>query len=124
MKMMTLLQIKNIQEDVEYYIENFREPDFAENEMMYEDIDGLEEMLDVTNVNSKVTTADQHTNNSVSETSETMSTNSANSPIPFPSSVSGGVASSGHNHSNDNESKRRHKSSGDDGKVRHELAFP
>eukprot|EP00095_Tigriopus_kingsejongensis_P010129 maker-scaffold75_size407189-snap-gene-2.15 protein:Tk10129 transcript:maker-scaffold75_size407189-snap-gene-2.15-mRNA-1 annotation:"ccr4-not transcription complex subunit 3-like" len=38
-------QIKNIQEDVEYYIENCQEPDFAENELVYEDIDGLEDML-------------------------------------------------------------------------------
>ncbi len=44
-------QIKDIKEDVEYYIENCQEPDFAENEMIYDDIEGLEEMLlDVSNV--------------------------------------------------------------------------
>ena len=45
------LQIKNIKEDVEYYIDNCQEADFCENELIYEDIDGLEEMLlDVSNV--------------------------------------------------------------------------
>ena len=47
----SFLQIKDIREDVEYYIENCQEPDFAENEMIYDDIEGLEEMLlDVSNV--------------------------------------------------------------------------
>ena len=38
-------QIKDIKDDLEYYIENYRDPDFMENDMLYEDIDGLEEML-------------------------------------------------------------------------------
>ena len=38
-------QIKDIKEDVEYYIENCQDPEFIENDMLYEDIDGLEEML-------------------------------------------------------------------------------
>jgi hypothetical protein len=38
-------QIKDIKDDLEYYIENCRDPDFMENDMLYEDIDGLEEML-------------------------------------------------------------------------------
>ena len=45
-------QIKDIKDDLEYYIENCQDPDFMENDMLYEDIDGLEEMLlDVSNVN-------------------------------------------------------------------------
>ena len=45
------LQIKDIKDDVEYYIENCQEDDFTENEMVYDDIDGLEEMLlDLSNV--------------------------------------------------------------------------
>ena len=45
------LQIKDIKDDVEYYIENCQETDFTENEMVYDDIDGLEEMLlDLSNV--------------------------------------------------------------------------
>ena len=51
----------------------------------------------------------EHNTNSV-EASETMSTNSASSPIPYM-----------HNHSNDTSNdiseKRRHKSSSDDSKV-------
>lgn len=39
------LQIKDIKEDIEYYLENCREPDFEENELLYEDIDGLDDML-------------------------------------------------------------------------------
>ena len=45
-------QIKDIKDDLEYYIENCQDPDFMENDMLYEDIDGLVEMLlDVSNVN-------------------------------------------------------------------------
>ncbi len=40
-----LFQIRDIQEDVDYYIDNCLEPDFTENDMIYDDIDGLEEML-------------------------------------------------------------------------------
>ena len=48
-------QIKDIKDDLEYYIENCQDPDFMENDMIYDDIDGLEEMLlDVSNVNVKV----------------------------------------------------------------------
>ena len=43
-------QIKDIKDDVEYYIENCREPDFMDNDMLYDDIDGLEEMLLEVNV--------------------------------------------------------------------------
>ena len=125
------LQIKDIKDDVEYYIENCQEPDFCENDMMYDDIEGFEEMmLDLSNVSVKsyVTNAKiscskddsrfhrcfqvggQEANANSVEASETMSTNSASSPIPYLQ----------HNHSisdqNDSE-KRRHKSSSDDSKV-------
>ena len=38
-------QIKDIQEDIDNYIENSQEPEFYENEYIYDDIEGLEEML-------------------------------------------------------------------------------
>ena len=38
-------QIRDIKDDVDYYIDNCLEPDFTENDMIYDDIDGLEEML-------------------------------------------------------------------------------
>ena len=31
-------EVKQLQDDLNYYIESNQEPDFAENEMMYEDI--------------------------------------------------------------------------------------
>lgn len=37
-------QIKKIHDDVEYYIDSSQEPDFEENEYIYDDIDGLEEV--------------------------------------------------------------------------------
>lgn len=37
-------QIKKIHDDVEYYIDSSQEPDFEENEYLYDDIDGLEEV--------------------------------------------------------------------------------
>ena len=48
-------QIKDIKEDIDNYIENSQEPDFFENEYIYDDIDGLEEMLlDVSDANKNV----------------------------------------------------------------------
>lgn len=37
-------QIKKIKEDVEYYIDSSQEPDFEENEYIYDDIIGLDEV--------------------------------------------------------------------------------
>jgi len=100
------LQIKDIKDDVEYYIENCQEEDFTENEMVYEDIDGLEEMLlDLSNVGLGENT------NSV-EASETMSTNSASSPIPYSFNHSSSI-----DLMNENDEKRRHRSSTDDNKM-------
>jgi len=100
-------QIKDIKDDLDYYIENCQDPEFIENEEIYEDIDGLEEML--LDDGCLQVGGHEHNTNSVEGNSETMSTNSASSPIPYM-----------HNHSNDandiNE-KRRHKSSSEDSKV-------
>lgn len=38
------LQIKNIKEDVEFYIESSQEPDFEENEYIYDDIIGIDDV--------------------------------------------------------------------------------
>ena len=38
-------QIKDIQEDIDNYIENSQEPEFYENEYIYDDISGLDAML-------------------------------------------------------------------------------
>lgn len=37
-------QVRRIKDDVEYYIESSQEPDFEENEYIYDDITGLEEV--------------------------------------------------------------------------------
>ncbi|XP_074032933.1 CCR4-associated factor Not3 isoform X2 [Leptinotarsa decemlineata] len=37
-------QIKNIKDDVEYYIESHAEPDFADNEFIYDEITGMDEV--------------------------------------------------------------------------------
>jgi hypothetical protein len=68
-------------------------------------------------------------NNSVDNSEETMSTNSANSPVPLShqnsSSGGGGLNHSNHRDQNNvgagadgSDSKRRHKSASEDGKVR------
>jgi len=100
-------QIKDIKDDVEYYIENCQDDDFTENEMVYDDIDGLEEMLlDLSNVGNN-----ENNTNSV-EASETMSTNSASSPIPYSFNHSSSI-----DLMNENDTKRRHRSSTDDNKM-------
>jgi CCR4-NOT transcription complex subunit 3 len=37
-------QIRKIRDDVDYYIDSSQEPDFEENEFLYDDIEGLEEV--------------------------------------------------------------------------------
>ncbi|CAB4061860.1 CNOT3 [Lepeophtheirus salmonis] len=105
-------QIKDIKDDIEYYIENCQDPDFTENECMYDDIDGLEEMLlDVSNVGG-------HDNNTNSmDASETMSTNSASSPVPPQSCNSSTNNHSNEHHHHHSEDKRRHKSSSEETKF-------
>lgn len=39
-----LFQIRRIKDDIEYYIESSQEPDFEENEYIYDDIIGLDEI--------------------------------------------------------------------------------
>lgn len=34
-----MLQIKSIKEDIEYYVESSQEPDFEENEFVYDELD-------------------------------------------------------------------------------------
>ena len=39
-----LLQVNKIKDDVEYYIDSSQDPDFEENEFIYDDIVGLDDM--------------------------------------------------------------------------------
>lgn len=40
-----LSQVKKIKDDIEYYLESNQEPEFEENEFLYDDIEGLEEVF-------------------------------------------------------------------------------
>ncbi|XP_011494984.1 PREDICTED: CCR4-NOT transcription complex subunit 3 [Ceratosolen solmsi marchali] len=86
--------IKRIKDDVEYYIESSQEPDFEENEYIYDDIIGLDEVeLSGVTIPSSATTDSNNSN----ETGGTpTSTNSGTSPIPSPP-----LSSTMHNHSSD-----------------------
>lgn len=86
--------IKRIKDDVEYYIESSQDPDFEENEYIYDDIIGLDEVeLSGVGIPSSATTDSNNSN----ETGGTpTSTNSCTSPIPSPS-----LSSTMHNHSSD-----------------------
>jgi len=100
--------IKDIKEDIDNYIENSQEPDFFENEYIYDEIDGLEEMLlDLG--------APEHNSVEASETASSTNSVSGNSPVPG--------QTGNHNHSSDTSNslpshqedlKRRHRSSQSD----------
>jgi len=100
-------QVQEIREEVDNYIENSQEPGFYENEYIYDDIEGLEEMLlDIG--------APEH--NSVESSEVASSTNSVSGHSPIPNQDS-----RAHNHSNsesgrggEDDLKRRHRSSQSD----------
>ncbi|EZA53169.1 CCR4-NOT transcription complex subunit [Ooceraea biroi] len=83
--------IKRIKDDVEYYIESSQDPDFEENEYIYDDIIGLDE-VELSGPSSATTDS----NNSNETGGTPTSTNSCTSPIPSPS-----LSSTMHNHSSD-----------------------
>jgi len=100
-------QVKDIKDDVDDYIENCQEPDFVENEYIFDDIDGLEEMLlDLG--------APEHNSVEASETASSTNSVSGNSPVP------GQTANSTHNHSSVfNETSNSLPSHAEDLKRRH-----
>eukprot|EP00094_Tigriopus_californicus_P011125 TCALIF_10736-PA protein Name:"Similar to Cnot3 CCR4-NOT transcription complex subunit 3 (Mus musculus)" AED:0.27 eAED:0.27 QI:198/0.75/0.66/1/1/0.88/9/2192/429 len=133
-------QIKDIKDDVEYYIENCQDPDFAENELIYEDIDGLEDMLQeissASNFRDKSTGPGGDLQSHDRADSASIESNSAGSPPPNSSAASSSSSTTTSNHlhnqhpNNDIESgsgssfsssKRRHKSSSDDEWLIHTL---
>ncbi|CRK90795.1 CLUMA_CG004485, isoform A [Clunio marinus] len=71
-------QIKKIHDDVEYYIESSQEPDFEENEYIYDDIDGLDE-VELSGLPSAATESNNSNDTGGSPTSTT-STSPINSP--------------------------------------------
>jgi len=97
-------QIKDIQEDIDNYIENSQEPDFFENEFIYEDIEGLEEMLLDLGAPE------------LPEVSETTSStgNSVSGSSPVPSNSNSGSNHNSVQSSNQDDLKKRHRSSQSD----------
>lgn len=93
-------QIKKIKEDVEYYIDSSQEPDFEENEYIYDDIIGLDEVeisvLPLTGIGASAGTESNNSNETAGSPSSLISgTSPAQSPVLNCS------ASTLHNHSSE-----------------------
>ncbi|XP_044730157.1 CCR4-NOT transcription complex subunit 3 isoform X3 [Chrysoperla carnea] len=100
-------KIRRIKEDVEYYIESSQDPDFEENEYIYDDIIGLDEVeLSGVGLPSSATTDSNNSN----ETGGTpTSLTSGASPVPSPSH-----SAPLHNHSSDSSTESADKKKKDD----------
>nr|CAH7764918.1 unnamed protein product [Callosobruchus chinensis] len=93
-------QIKRIKDNVEYYIESSQEPDFEDNEFIYDDIIGLDEVeLSGVGLPSSATTDSNDTGGT--PTSIISGSSPVSSPPPPPPPPLGGSNSSGHSNSND-----------------------
>lgn len=96
-------QIKRIKDDVEYYIDSSQEPGFEENEYIYDDIRGLDEIeLSGVGLPSSATTDSNNSNDSAGSPTSMLS---GTSPITSPTLEL-------HNHSSDSidvEKKKREK---------------
>lgn len=107
-------QIKNIKDDIEYYVESNQDPDFEENEFLYEDLD-LEDLASAQTLGTSPFDADDHEK---LDSNTPASTNSS-SPSPSPSINT--------NHSTfvflspkekvDDKERKRHKSLSEEKKV-------
>ncbi|XP_021702629.1 CCR4-NOT transcription complex subunit 3 isoform X3 [Aedes aegypti] len=87
-------QIKKIKEDVEYYIESSQEPDFEENEYIYDDIIGLDE-VEISGMGPGGTESNNSNETAGSPSSLISGTSPSQSPVMNCS------ASTMHNHSSD-----------------------
>lgn len=91
-------QIRRIKDDVEYYIDSSQEPDFEENEYIYDDIIGLDEVeLSGVGLPSSATT---DSNNSNDTGGTPTSITSGTSPVPSPA-----LSAPLHNHSSDSSNE-------------------
>uniref|UniRef100_A0A1Q3F475 CCR4-NOT transcription complex subunit 3 n=1 Tax=Culex tarsalis TaxID=7177 RepID=A0A1Q3F475_CULTA len=88
-------QIKKIKEDVEYYIDSSQEPDFEENEYIYDDIIGLDE-VEISGIGASAGTESNNSNETAGSPSSLIS---GNSPPPSPVMNSSAVSTVMHNHS-------------------------
>lgn len=95
-------QIRKIKDDVEYYVESNQDPDFEENEYLYDDLD-----LEDRGTGMLATTPPE--NDELEKLSSTPTSTNSNSPSPSPSLTV--------NHSKDkseDSERKRHKSLTDD----------
>ncbi|XP_037971009.2 CCR4-NOT transcription complex subunit 3 isoform X1 [Plutella xylostella] len=88
-----MLQIRRIKDDVEYYIDSSQEPGFEENEYIYDDIRGLDEIeLSGTGLPGSATTDSNNSNDSPGSPTSILS---GTSPVTSP------ITLEVHNHSTD-----------------------
>ncbi|KAL1404553.1 hypothetical protein pipiens_018825, partial [Culex pipiens pipiens] len=88
-------QIKKIKEDVEYYIDSSQEPDFEENEYIYDDIIGLDE-VEISGIGASAGTESNNSNETAGSPSSLIS---GNSPPPSPVMNCSAASTAMHNHS-------------------------
>lgn len=88
-------QIKKIKEDVEYYIDSSQEPDFEENEYIYDDIIGLDE-VEISGIGASAGTESNNSNETAGSPSSLIS---GNSPPPSPVMNCSAASTTMHNHS-------------------------
>lgn len=90
-------KIRRIKDDVEYYVESSQEPDFEENEYIYDDIIGLDDVeLPGVALPSSATTDSNNSN----ETGGTPTSITSTSPVPSPA-----LSAPLHNHSSDSSNE-------------------
>lgn len=88
-------QVRRIRDDVEYYIESSQDPDFEENEYIYDDITGLDE-VELAGTGIPSTTDSDDSNGSAGSPDSLIS---GSSPVPSPP-----LNCSAFNHSSDSTS--------------------
>lgn len=105
-------QIRRIKDDVEYYIDSSTEPDFEENEYLYDDIIGLDE-IEINNTAIPSSTTDSNNSNDTGNGSPN-SLISGSSPIASPTLLN---CSTIFNHSSDSTEFGDKKSNKNDNNV-------
>ncbi|XP_059482739.1 CCR4-NOT transcription complex subunit 3 isoform X3 [Neocloeon triangulifer] len=105
-------QIKKIKDDIEYYIDSASDPDFEDNEFIYDDITGLDEV----ELSGQINLPGTDSNDGASPTSMV----SGSSPVPPPGSpppLSGRPASNSNHSSSESDEGRKRVPSGGAPKV-------
>lgn len=104
-----LSQVKKIKDDVEYYMDEHQDPDFEENEFLYEDIEGLDEVIQLDDTVGVIGGLPSSLDKEDVDATPTSNISGNNSPVSPP------IHSSD---SNNSDPDKRRKSSDDSSKVR------